>query len=113
VNSTIFNSWGVVKTLQSEEKHKTDYVEIDSSKTTDYISYSNSDKYILILSGSGIITVDTVDYKVEERYTMLIKQNSNYLYANTDVDKKLTLIETSLLNNESETDTLSVVKFMN
>jgi mannose-6-phosphate isomerase-like protein (cupin superfamily) len=104
--------WGKANTHAVGKNYKINIVTVDQAKTTDYVKNSNADKYILVLSGEGIITVDTVDFSVSSRQTMFIARGSDHLYANKNSEDALVISET-LVADDIQNDAVSTTRSMN
>lgn len=104
--------WGKQEILVNTATYKTQLVTLSPTKTTDYIKNTKASKYILVLEGSGIITINTVDFSVSTRQTLFIEANSDHLYANTSDSDSLVILETSVSDNLSD-DVVLCVKQMN
>lgn len=104
--------WGEQSTLVNTKKYQTNIVTLDETKTTDYVKHSFADKYILILEGSGIVTINTVDFVVSTNQTMYIKFGSEHLYSNSSEENKLIVLET-LVSEDLNQDTIDTIKSIN
>ena len=62
------------------------------AEVTPYVK-EPTNRYLTILLGQGIVTIDTVDFKVLAPHTLFISANSERLVANTSTSEELVWIE--------------------
>jgi mannose-6-phosphate isomerase-like protein (cupin superfamily) len=92
-------SFGKSLLLSESKNYQVKLITIGPKNLTDYVKNTNSNKYIMVLEGSGIVTVNTVDFTVEKYQTMFIKFEDEHLYANTNSENNLVILETATSDN--------------
>lgn len=79
--------------LDSGDTFSINKVVLDPTEVTEYVKNGEKTRYITLVEGVGIITVDTVDFRISAPHTLLVQPNQEYLIANTSKEADLIAIE--------------------
>ena len=79
--------------IDESETHKVSKITIPGFEKTEYSYNKDNDKIIFVSNGSGIVTINTVDFRISKKSSVLIEKDKEYLIANTLEKEDLILVE--------------------
>jgi mannose-6-phosphate isomerase-like protein (cupin superfamily) len=79
--------------LDKEDGMLVNKLVMNPTEVTDYVKNSQETRFVTVVKGKGVVTIDTVDFRVQAPHTLMVQPNQEYLYANTSTEEVLVVIE--------------------
>tara|TARA_B100000282_G_scaffold296860_1_gene280562 strand:+ start:3228 stop:3572 length:345 start_codon:yes stop_codon:yes gene_type:complete len=96
--------WGSYEILKNEESYKVKKIVVNPLSRISYQSHKFRDEIWVIVSGSGLITIDEKQSTVKYGSVVSIPKNSKHRIENDNKDKNLVFIEVQTGKAFSEED---------